>query len=66
MIGMPPWLELKTPGVMSTAELAAWAQVGKNTVPRLVTRFGIREVTGNAKNHHVGRCHHPAVCGVAA
>jgi len=66
MNGMPSPSSLKTPGVMSTAELAAWAQVGKNTVPRLVTRFGIRELTGNAKNHHVGRCHHPAVCGVAA
>ncbi|KAA8607697.1 hypothetical protein [Salipiger aestuarii] len=39
------------PAVMTTAELAAWAQVGKNAVPQLVTRFGIRELTGHAKNH---------------
>lgn len=36
---------------MTTAELAAWAQVGKNAVPQLVDRFGVRELTGNAKNH---------------
>ena len=41
---------LRTPGVMSTAEFSAWAQVGKNTIPQLVSRFGIREITGNAKN----------------
>jgi hypothetical protein len=51
MIGMPSPSPLKTPGVMSTAELAAWAQIGRNTVPQLVRRFGIRELTGNAKNH---------------
>lgn len=51
MIGMLPPVTLRTPGVMSTAEFAAWAQVGKNTIPQLVTRFGIREITGNAKNH---------------
>jgi hypothetical protein len=51
MIGLPPPVPLKAPGSMSTAELAAWAQVGKNTVPQLVTRFSIRELTGNAKNH---------------
>lgn len=51
MIGMPSPFSLKTPGVMSTSELAGWAQVGKNMVPQLVGRFGIRELTGNAKNH---------------
>jgi hypothetical protein len=51
MIGMPSPSSLRTPGVMSTAELAAWAQIGRNTVPQLVGRFGIRELTGNAKNH---------------
>lgn len=50
-MGMPSPSPLKTPGVMSTAELAAWAQIGRNTVPQLVRRFGIRELTGNAKNH---------------
>lgn len=49
MIGMPSPSSLKTPGVMSTAELAAWAQIGRNTVPQLVGRFGSRELTGNAK-----------------
>lgn len=49
--GLPPSISLKRPGVMSTAELAAWTQVGKNAVARLVGRFGIRELTGNAKNH---------------
>ena len=43
-------ITLRTPGVMSVSELAAWAQVGKNTVPRLVQHFGIRAVTGHARN----------------
>ncbi|MBL3568879.1 hypothetical protein BV509_21380 [Rhodovulum sulfidophilum] len=42
---------LRFPAVMTTAELATWAQVGKNSVPQLVARFGIRELTGHAKNH---------------
>ncbi|WP_165616972.1 hypothetical protein [Salipiger marinus] len=41
---------LRFPAVMTTAELAAWSQVGKNAVPHLVARFGIRELTGHAKN----------------
>ena len=44
-------ITLRTPGVMTTAELAAWLQIGKNSVPQLAARFGIREITGNAKNH---------------
>jgi hypothetical protein len=44
-------LELRTPAVMTTAELASWAQIGKNTVPRLVNFFGLRELSGSAKNH---------------
>ncbi|WP_372921561.1 hypothetical protein [Roseovarius sp.] len=51
MTGLPGSISLKTPGVMSTAELAKWAQVGKNTVPRLVARFGLREITQFSKNH---------------
>ena len=51
MIGMPSPSSLKTPGVMSTAELAAWAQVGKNTAPQLVGRFSIRELTVNEKKY---------------
>lgn len=51
MIDMPSTSSLRTPGVLSTAELAAWAQAGKNAVPQLVGRFGIRELTGNAKHH---------------
>lgn len=51
MIGMPPPISLRTPGVMTTAELATWARIGKNAVPLLVARFSIREVTGNVKCH---------------
>jgi hypothetical protein len=51
MISLPPQVELKTPGVMSAKELAAWAQVGKNMVPILAHRFGFRELTGHAKYH---------------
>lgn len=51
MIALPPMVTLRTPGILTTAELAAWAQIGKNSVPQLVTRFRIREITGNAKNH---------------
>lgn len=40
--------------VMTAAELAAWAAVGKNSVNNLVSRFGIREITGNAKNFRFG------------
>lgn len=50
MIGMPSPSSLRTPGVMSTTELAAWAQVGRNIVPKLAHRFGFRELTGNAKH----------------
>lgn len=46
---IPP-INLRTPGVMTATELAAWAKVGKNTVPRLVQHFGLRAVTGHAKN----------------
>ena len=42
---------LRTSAVMTTAELAAWAQLGKNSVPRLTASFGIRELSGSAKNH---------------
>lgn len=42
---------LHSPAVMTSAELAAWAQIGKNSVSRLTAHFGIRELTGNAKNH---------------
>lgn len=51
MIPLPLPLVLRTPGVMTTTELAAWAQIGKNSVPPLISRFGIRELTGNSKNH---------------
>jgi hypothetical protein len=47
---LPPSTNLRTPGIMTTGELATWAQIGKNAVPMLVGRFGIRELTGNAKN----------------
>jgi len=51
MITLPSPTPLRTSTVMTTAELASWAQVGKNAVPRLVSQFGIREITGNTKNH---------------
>lgn len=51
MGGMPALLQLRSPAVMSTTELAAWAQIGRNAVPRLVSRFQIREITGGSKNH---------------
>jgi uncharacterized protein YheU (UPF0270 family) len=41
---------LKNQLVMSASEIAEWAQVGKNTVPQIVSRFGIREVTGHGKH----------------
>lgn len=47
---VPP-LELGSPSVMSAAELAAWTQTGRNGIARLTAHFGIRELTGNAKNH---------------
>lgn len=50
-VSTPAPLALRSPAVMTTAELAAWCRIGKNAVPRLVTRFGIREISGNAKNH---------------
>lgn len=37
-------ITLRFPAVMTTTELAAWAQVGKNAVPQLAARFGIREL----------------------
>jgi len=42
-------LLLKTPGVMTASELAAWAQIGKNSVQQLVSRFGIREITAGKR-----------------
>ena len=44
-------IKLKRAGVMSTAELAAWAQIGKNNVQPIIRRFQIREITGNRKYH---------------
>ena len=50
MIVMPSPSPVKTPGVMSATELVAWAQIGRNMLPQFVARFGIRELTGNAKH----------------
>tara|TARA_R110002072_G_scaffold10478_1_gene48654 strand:+ start:12581 stop:13138 length:558 start_codon:yes stop_codon:yes gene_type:complete len=47
-------IELRFPVVMSTAELAAWCQIGKNTVPHIVSYFGLNELSGAAKNHRFG------------
>ncbi len=51
MIAMPPPTTLRTPGLMTTAELGSWAQIGKNAIPQLVCRFHLREITGKPKNH---------------
>ena len=42
-------LILKTRGVMTASELAAWAQIGKNSVQQLVSRFGIREIPAGTR-----------------
>lgn len=47
-------IELRFPVVMTTAELAAWCQIGKNTVPHIITHFGLKELSGAAKNHRFG------------
>jgi len=47
-------IELRFPIVMTTAELAAWCQVGKNTVPYIISYFGLKELSGAAKNHRFG------------
>jgi hypothetical protein len=47
--GVEP-IVLKSPFVMSATEIAVWASVGKNTVPQIIARFGISEVTGHGKN----------------
>lgn len=44
-------IELRFPVVMTTAELAAWCQIGKNNVPHIVSYFGLNELSGAAKNH---------------
>lgn len=44
-------VELRFPVVMTSAELAAWCQVGKNTVPHIITHYGLKELSGAAKNH---------------
>ena len=54
MIALSSPIIFRTPGVMTTSELATWAQIGKNAVPHLVNRFGIRELTGNMKSHRFG------------
>ncbi|MEQ5829450.1 hypothetical protein J3456_19080 [Sulfitobacter sp. NFXS29] len=47
-------IELRFPVVMTNAEMAAWCQVGKNTVPHIVRYFGLNELSGAAKNHRFG------------
>lgn len=50
MIAQPRAVTFKTPGVLTTAELASWAQISRNAVPSLACRFGIPELSGNMKN----------------
>jgi len=47
-------IELRFPVVMTSAELSAWCQIGKNTVPHIVSYFGLNELSGAAKNHRFG------------
>lgn len=47
-------LSLQTPGVMSVSELMDWAQVGKNSVSRLITDFKIPELTGKSTFQRFG------------
>ena len=54
MITMPPSATLRIPGVMTTAELGSWAQIGKNAVPRLVQRYGLREISGQSHSRRYG------------
>lgn len=64
--GMPAPSSLKTPCVMSGTKRAAWAQAERNTSPQLAGRFGISELTWNATNKCVGRCHSSTAYGVIA
>ena len=40
-------IDLESPTVMTGADIARWAQIGKNAVPGFVSAFGIRETTGH-------------------
>ena len=42
---------LKSPIVMTSSELAAWAQVGKNAIPALVALFDLRSMAEGSQNH---------------
>jgi hypothetical protein len=66
MNGLPLPTPLKLPCVMSLTRLAASVHVGKSTVPQTVSYRDISRLSGNAKNHHDGRCHHPAAHEVVA
>jgi hypothetical protein len=66
MNGLPLPASIKRPGVMSTAELATWAPVGRSAVSQIVSHRDIPGLSGNAKNYHVGRGHHPTAHGWAA
>ena len=50
MNGLPLPASIKRPGVMSTAELATWAAVGKSAVSQTVSHCEIPYLSGNAKN----------------
>lgn len=43
-------IALRSPAVMSAGELALWAQIGRNSIPRLVADHGIRELTGQQRH----------------
>lgn len=43
-------LRPRSPVVMTVAELAAWANVSRNSVRRIVCHFGLREITGHSRH----------------
>lgn len=51
MNGLPLPASIKRPGVMSTAELATWAPVGRSAVSQIVSHRDIPGLSGNAKNY---------------
>ena len=50
----PAPIALRSPTVMCATELASWAQIGRNSVPRLVADHGIRELTGQQRHQRFG------------
>jgi hypothetical protein len=66
MNSLPLPVSLNRRRVVSLSEPTAWGQVGKNAASPLGPQLDIQGLTRSAKNHHVGRGHHPKALGVAA